>query len=107
MANKKTCCGTTEPHKHEIPSDEIVKKQAEYCKALSDPARVRIIYALADEELCVCEIMETLQMQQTTVSHHLKVLKYAQIITDRKSGKWVNYSLADKKVLDALKTLGA
>ena len=45
-------------------------------------------------------------MRQTTVSHHLKVLKYAQIITDRKSGKWVNYSLADKKVLDALKTLG-
>ncbi len=106
MANKKTCCGTTETHKHEIPSDEIVKKQAEYCKALSDPARVRIIYALADEEMCVCEIMEILQMQQTTVSHHLKVLKYAQIITDRKSGKWVNYSLVDKKVLEALKTLG-
>ena len=107
MVNKKSCCGTTETHKHEMPSDDVVKKQAEYCKALSDPARVRIIYALADKDLCVCELIDILQMQQTTVSHHLKVLKYAGIIEDRKSGQWVYYSLTDKKVLDALKTLGA
>jgi len=107
MANKKSCCGTTGAHQYEMPPDDVIKKQSEYCKALSDPARVRIIYALADEALCVCELIDILQMQQTTVSHHLKVLKYAGIISDRKSGKWVNYSLADKKVLEALKTLGA
>lgn len=92
---------------HEMPSEGVVKKQAEYCKALSDPARVRIIYALAAEEMCVCDLIEILQMQQTTVSHHLKVLKYAGIISDRRSGQWVYYSLADKKVLEALKTLSS
>lgn len=107
MATKKECCGASGSHKNKVPSNDKIKKQAEYFKALSDPARVRIVYALADGELCVCELMEMLQMQQTTVSHHLKVLKYAQIITDRKSGKWVNYSLADKKVLDALKAIGS
>jgi ArsR family transcriptional regulator len=107
MAAKKACCDTSGSQAGKIPSDEEIKKQVEYFKALSDPARVRIVYALAGGELCGCELMEMLQMQQTTVSHHLKVLKYAQIITDRKSGKWVNYSLADKKVLDALKIISS
>lgn len=107
MATNKECCSESGTNKNKIPSDDKIKKQVEYFKALSDPARVRIVYALADGELCGCELMEMLQMQQTTVSHHLKVLKYAQIISDRKSGKWVNYSLADKKVLDALKIIGS
>ncbi|MGE5403267.1 MAG: ArsR/SmtB family transcription factor [Candidatus Doudnabacteria bacterium] len=107
MASKKESCCASNLNIGEIPPDDSVKKQVECFKALSDPARLKIVYALSGGDLCVCELMDLLQMHQTTVSHHLKVLKYAQIITDHKSGKWVNYSLANKKVLDALKIIGA
>ena len=100
------CCG--KPAKNagaKIPSDEEAKVQAEFLKALSDPARIRIIHALKGGELCVCDIMARLGMPQTMVSHHCKILKIAGIVKDRKSGKWVHYSLADKRVLAMLETL--
>ncbi len=89
-----------------MPREEDVKRQAEFLKAISDPARVKIIYALANGDLCVCELMDLVGMQQTVVSHHLKILKFARIISDKKSGKWVNYSLVDRRALDALKAVG-
>ncbi|MCD1293961.1 ArsR family transcriptional regulator [Methanocella sp. CWC-04] len=95
------CC------KQDLPDEEHIKKQAEYFKALSDPARVKIVYALAGGERCVCELMAIMDMQQTVVSHHLKVLKYAGIISDKKSGKWVYYSLVDKKTVELLSILKA
>jgi ArsR family transcriptional regulator, lead/cadmium/zinc/bismuth-responsive transcriptional repressor len=101
----ENCCGKPKTDAVKIPSDETAKKQAEFLKAISDPARIRIIYALRDGELCVCEIMELLKMPQTMVSHHCKILKVAGIVSDRKFGKWVNYSLADKRVLGMLETL--
>jgi ArsR family transcriptional regulator len=97
------CCGDVESRK--IPTDERAKKQAEFLKAVADPARVKIVYALGGGELCVCEIMELLKMPQTMVSHHCKILKIAGIIADRKSGPWVYYSLSDRRVLDMLETL--
>lgn len=110
MANGEKCCENLRPMLDKLlkkmPSDEEMKLQAEYFKAISDPARIKIIYALANGELCVCELMLIMGMQQTVVSHHLKILKYAKIISDRKSGKWVNYSLADRRVLEILKAIG-
>jgi ArsR family transcriptional regulator, lead/cadmium/zinc/bismuth-responsive transcriptional repressor len=88
-----------------IPSEEVTRQQAEFLKALSDPARIRIVFALKDGELCVCEIMALLDMPQTMVSHHCKILKYAGIVTDRKEGKWVLYSLAKPKALDVLEMI--
>jgi ArsR family transcriptional regulator len=101
----ENCCGKPKTDVVKIPSDEAAKKQAEFLKAISDPARIKIIYALQDGELCVCEIMELLKMPQTMVSHHCKILKVAGIVSDRKFGKWVNYSLTDKRVLGMLETL--
>lgn len=101
----KNCCGESKKIDATIPSDEEAKKRAEFLKALSDPARIKIIYALKDGELCVCEIMALLNMPQTMVSHHCKILKVAGIVSDRKFGKWVNYSLADNRVLGMLETL--
>ena len=98
------CCGQ-ETGGRRIPTDEAAKKQAEFLKALSDPARIKIVYALQGGELCVCEIMELLKMPQTMVSHHCKILKVAGIIADRKSGPWVHYSLADPRVFRILSTL--
>lgn len=102
----KKCCECPKIAIKDMPSDEEAKNIANFFKAISDPARVKMIYALAGGELCVCELMEIMGMQQTVVSHHLKVLKYAGIVSDRKSGKWVNYSLADMRALDVLKALG-
>ena len=104
MKIMENCCGQ-ETGGRRIPTDEAAKKQAEFLKALSDPARIKIIYALGGGELCVCEIMELLKMPQTMVSHHCKILKVAGIIADRKTGPWVHYSLADQRVLGMLETL--
>jgi ArsR family transcriptional regulator len=109
MANGEKCCENIKPMLEKLlkkmPSENDARRQADFFKAISDPARVKIIYALADGELCVCELMLIMRMQQTVVSHHLKILKYAGIVSDRKSGKWVNYKLANFQVLDMLKTV--
>jgi len=64
-------------------------------KALSDETRLRIIKLLEQGELCVCDITAALDMVQPKVSFHLSTLKEAGLIKDRKSGKWIHYSLSD------------
>lgn len=73
--------------------DEIVS----YFKALSDKTRLRIMWLLskANSELCVCEIMDSLNESQYNVSRHLKVLKNTGLVKERKEGRWVSYSLAN------------
>lgn len=66
-------------------------------RALSDPNRVKVVKILQRRALCVCEIQEALQLAQSTVSKHLKILEEAELITRRKDGLWVNYQLADGK----------
>lgn len=66
-------------------------------KALSDPSRVKIIKMLQHRSMCVCEIQAALELAQPTISKHLKILEEAGLVTYRKSGLWVNYSLADGK----------
>ncbi|MFZ5517442.1 MAG: ArsR/SmtB family transcription factor [Candidatus Zhuqueibacterota bacterium] len=67
-------------------------------KALGDKNRLRIVKMLQCRSLCVCEITAVLELATSTVSKHLSILKEAEIITDKKSGKWVDYHLvADPK----------
>lgn len=102
----KKCCGNPEgDDAAHMLTEERVKRQAMFMKALADPARIRIVYALKNKELCACEIMRLLSMPQTMVSHHCKILKIAGIVADRKSGKWVYYTLAEHKALDMLETI--
>lgn len=63
-------------------------------KALSDETRLRIINLLYEGELCVCDIMEVLDISQAKASRHLGVLRRAGLVTDRKSAQWVYYTLA-------------
>ena len=63
-------------------------------KALSDETRLRILNLLFEKELCVCDIMEALQISQAKASRHLIYLKNAELLKDRKHAQWVYYSIA-------------
>ena len=62
-------------------------------KALSDETRIRLLKLLQQRELCVCELMQTLDMTQSRVSRNLGILKDAGLVKDRREGLWVHYSL--------------
>ncbi|MEW6118414.1 MAG: metalloregulator ArsR/SmtB family transcription factor [Nitrospirota bacterium] len=64
-------------------------------KALSDDTRLRILKLLEHGELCVCDIVASLDTIQPKISFHLKILKEAGLIKDRKQGKWTHYSIDD------------
>jgi ArsR family transcriptional regulator, lead/cadmium/zinc/bismuth-responsive transcriptional repressor len=102
----KSCCKTIAALcnlcRAKVPEDEKIRQQSEFFKALSDPARIRIVYALSGGDLCNCHLMNIMGMPQTAISHHMKVLKHAGIVRDQRMGKWINYSLADRKALEAL-----
>lgn len=62
-------------------------------KALSDETRLRILNLLYEQELCVCDIMETLQITQAKASRHLIYMKNAGLVKDRKQAQWSHYSM--------------
>jgi ArsR family transcriptional regulator len=84
------CCPQTSLH------DADLTEQATIFKALGDPARVAIIATLAraEHEVCVCDFTSGLGLNQSTVSHHLKLLKDAGLVTSVRRGTWGYYSLA-------------
>lgn len=65
-------------------------------KIVSENSRLQILCILKSGEQCVCELMESTKLSQSLISHHLKDLKDADLVSDQKSGKWVHYSLTDK-----------
>ena len=80
-------------------------------RALGHPARVRIVAMLHSGELCVCQVTEVLQLAQSTVSTHLRELKRAGLISERKDGRWVYFGLSDDAdaapwIEAAMRTLG-
>ena len=80
-------------------------KFIETTKALADQNRVRALMALQGQELCVCRIIELLQLAPSTVSKHLTILKQAGLVESRKEGRWMHYSLPSDKSSNAWKTL--
>jgi len=64
-------------------------------KALGDETRIRAVLALRDNELCVCQIVELLELAPSTVSKHLQILKEAGLVESRKKGRWVYYRLSE------------
>lgn len=65
-------------------------------KALSDPTRLRILMLLLEKELCVCELVFILKMEQSRISHQLRVLRDADLVEDSRDGKWANYRIPEK-----------
>lgn len=66
---------------------------AQWFHALSDPTRLGIVMRLTSGERCVCELTDALDAAQSRLSFHLRVLKDAGLITDRRDGRWIHYSL--------------
>lgn len=81
-----------------MKSDEAVGTLAETFKILGDPTRVRIAFALAREELCVCDISNLLGVSQSAVSHSLRALRQMKLVRFRKEGKIAYYTLDDEHI---------
>jgi ArsR family transcriptional regulator len=89
------CCA---PLASPVLSDEEADATAALFRALGDPARVRILNLLAtsDEPVCVCNLVEPLELSQPTVSHHLKRLTDAGLLDREQRGKWAYFSINDE-----------
>ena len=82
----------------DLPDEELLYDLADLFKVFSDTTRIKILYALFEAEMCVCDIAALLGMTQSAISHQLKALKNARLVKSRRDGKTVFYSLADDHV---------
>ena len=73
-------------------------------KALADETRLRMLLAMRQEELCICQLIELMKLAPSTVSRHLDLLYKAGLIEKRKCGKWIYCRLAKSKASSAVKT---
>ena len=78
--------------------EDVIIRLAETFSALSDPTRAKIIFALQQEELCVCDLAHLIGLSTSAISHQLRLLRNLRIVKYRKEGKMVYYSLADKHI---------
>ena len=79
-------------------NDDTLYRLADLFKVFGDPTRIRILYVLSVEELCVQDIADRLSMTQSAISHQLRVLKQMSLVKFRRDGKTIYYSLADSHV---------
>ena len=87
----------------EIPDLDMLFELADLFKVFGDSTRLRIMYAISDEELSVLSIAETLGMEQSTISHQLRVLRNNKLVRVRREGKQIYYTLDDdhvKKIIE-------
>lgn len=85
-----------------MPDDDTLIDLAELFKVFGDSTRIKILSALSGGELCVCDISTILGMTSSAVSHQLKILKNAGLVSFRREGKTVFYALADDHVMTIL-----
>ncbi|SFE21927.1 ArsR/SmtB family transcription factor [Peptostreptococcus sp. D1] len=95
---QKTNDELVEKIKRNIPENEVLDDLSELFKVFGDITRIKIIYAIKDYEMCVCDIAKFLGMTQSAISHQLRVLKRARLVKYRREGKTVYYSLDDEHV---------
>lgn len=93
-----TAAGQVALIKEQMISESTAASLADVFKALGDPTRVKIIYALVQNELCVHDLTIALDMGQSAISHQLRYLRNLRIVKRRKDGKTVFYSLDDEHI---------
>ena len=86
----------------EMPDDEVLYEMADLFRVFGDSTRIKILYALHDNELCVQDIASAVQLSQSAVSHQLRVLKDSKLVRFRREGKTVFYALDDDHVRSIL-----
>ncbi|NLJ96651.1 MAG: winged helix-turn-helix transcriptional regulator [Clostridiales bacterium] len=84
--------------REKMPKEETLYDLAELFKVFGDSTRIRILWALDESEMCVCDIASLLNMTQSAISHQLRVLKQAKLVKNRREGKVIYYSLDDDHV---------
>ena len=84
--------------KDQLPAEETLYDLAELFKVFGDTTRIKIICALFESEMCVCDLSCLLNMTQSAISHQLRVLKSARLVKFRREGKVVYYSLDDEHI---------
>ena len=84
--------------KEKLPKEETLYDLAELFKVFGDSTRIKILCALFESEMCVCDLAALLEMTQSAISHQLRVLRQAHLVNYRKEGKVVYYSLDDDHI---------
>ncbi|PSM51483.1 transcriptional regulator, ArsR family [Campylobacter blaseri] len=112
-SQKEACeeiCDVTMVHKDIIENvsskmidEDSLSALSDFFKTLGDPTRMRILWALSEAEMCVCDIAYLLNMSQSAISHQLRVLKQNRFVKNKKVGKVVYYSLLDRHIKDISK----
>jgi ArsR family transcriptional regulator len=74
----------------------LVLELVTIAKALADPTRIRIVAALRNGELCVCELVDALEISQSSLSSHLQICRQAGVLATRKDSRWIYYSLSTR-----------
>ena len=85
-----------------MPDGDEIYTLANFYKMLADKTRIRILWALSCESMCVCDLAVLLDMTKSAISHQLKSLRLAQLVKYDKRGREVYYSLSDKRITDFL-----
>lgn len=81
------------------------RKTALIFKALGDENRIHILQLLQNGEICACKLLEELNITQPTLSHHMKILCDSEIVSSRKEGKWMHYSISAEGSENAIQLL--
>ena len=102
---KADCCESNVIHedivkkvRQYMPKEDMLYDLADLFKIFGDSTRIKILYALFASEMCVCDIAALLNLNQSAISHQLRVLKDARLVKNRRDGKVVYYSLDDDHV---------
>jgi ArsR family transcriptional regulator, arsenate/arsenite/antimonite-responsive transcriptional repressor len=91
---------------------DFVLELVAIARTLGDPTRIRIIAALRNGELCVCELVDALGISQSSLSSHLQICRQSGVVTTRKESRWIYYSLATRygqlieRIISELRTVG-
>ena len=85
-----------------MPDDEMLYDLADFYKVFADSTRIKILYALLQSEMCVCDLTEVLGASQSAISHQLRMLKQMKLVKYRRAGKAVVYSLSDDHIQNIL-----
>ncbi|MEG1612595.1 MAG: metalloregulator ArsR/SmtB family transcription factor [Clostridia bacterium] len=90
--------------KYYLPNNDVLSELSDLFSVLSDSTRVKILSAICITEMCVGDIAEVLNLNQTTVSHQLKILKGMGVVAMRRDGKTIYYSLASMLIPEIMKS---